>query len=293
MNNTYSYQNLSKELEGLTVLYDYSLKTLNRYGTGGNAKAIVFPTNSNELQFVISTIKGKYPYYVIGGGSNLLVSDKGFDGIVISTQKINRIDVKSNLITAECGAKLSSVISEMKMNCFSGLEFAIGIPATVGGAVCMNAGCFGKSISEVVKYVVSDTGVYTNQECEFGYRTSRFLKGETILKVCFSLEPTEEDIIEEKLLSYKSFRKNPKGKNCGSIFRNDGYFAGKVIDEVGLKGYQVGGAKISTEHANFIIAEDGCTSQDIYNLIKFVKEKVQLKKQIELNEEIVYLGEFQ
>ncbi len=292
MNSTYSYQNLSKELEGLTVYYDYSLKSLNRYGTGGNASAVVFPINSDELQFIVKTLKGKYPYYVIGGGSNLLVSDKGFDGVVISTKKINRIDIKSNLLTAECGARLSDVINEMKINCFSGLEFAIGIPATVGGAVSMNAGCYGKSISEVVKYVVSENGVYTNHECEFDYRTSRFLKGETILKVCFSLEPTEEDIIEEKILSYKSFRKNPKGKSCGSIFRNDGYFAGKIIDETGLKGYKIGGAKISNEHANFIIAEEGCTSQDIYNLIKYVKERVQAKKQIELSEEIVYLGEF-
>ena len=174
MNNTCGYQNLSKEIEGLKVYFNYPLKTLNKYGTGGNASASVFPTNSDELQFVVNAIKGKYPYYVIGGGSNLLISDKGFDGVIISTQKINRIDIKSNLITAECGAKLKDVISEMKMNCFSGLEFAVGIPATVGGAVSMNAGCFGKSISEVVKYVITENGVYTNQECEFSIERADF-----------------------------------------------------------------------------------------------------------------------
>ncbi|MBO5926942.1 MAG: UDP-N-acetylmuramate dehydrogenase [Clostridia bacterium] len=292
MTETLNYRNLLTELKGIKAGLDYSLKGLNRYGTGGNAKLVVFPMNCNELQFVVSKIKGKYPYVVIGGGSNLLISDMGFDGVVISTKNVNATDIKSNLLTAECGVKLSDVISEMKDNSFGGLEFAIGIPATVGGAVAMNAGCFGKSISEIVKYVVSDKGVYTKDECGFGYRTSRFLNGEVILKVCFSLEPTEEDIIDDRIKAYKSFRKNPKGKSCGSVFRNEGYFAGKIIDEVGLKGYKIGKAKISNEHANFIIAEDGATSSDVYNLIKYVKQKVYEKKQIELFEEIIYVGEF-
>ncbi len=292
MNNTVNYQNLSKDLIGLEVKLDFPLKTLTKYGTGGNAKAVVFPTNSDEIKFVVNAIKGKYPYAVIGGGSNLLVSDKGFDGVIISTNRANRIDIKGNLLTAECGAKIHSVIKEMQDNCFGGLEFAIGIPATIGGAVAMNAGCYGKSISDLVKYVVTENGVYTNYECGFGYRTSRFLNNETILKVCLSIEPTEEDIIEERINSYKGFRKNPKGKNSGSVFKNEGYFAGKIIDEVGLKGYAIGGARVSSEHANFIIADACATSQDIYNLIKLIKEKVYQKKQIELVEEIVYLGEF-
>ncbi len=292
MNNNGAYHNLSLELSGLEVFYDYNLKPLNKYNTGGNAKAVIFPTSSEELKFAVNALKGKYNYAVIGAGTNLLVSDKGFDGVIISTKKVNRIDIKGNLLTAESGAKLSEVISEMQYNCFGGLEFAVGIPATVGGAVAMNAGCYGKSVSEIIKYVVTENGVYTNSECDFSYRSSRFLNKECILKVCFILEPTEEDIIEERLKSYKGFRKNPKGKNCGSVFKNDGYFAGKIIDEVGLKGYSIGGAKISTEHANFIIAENGCTSLDIYNLIKHVKERVYYKKQIELIEEVVYLGEF-
>ena len=292
MNNNLNYQDLTSTLIGLDVKWDYSLKSLNRYGTGGNAKAVVFPTSSEELKYVVNSVKGKYPYAVIGGGSNLLVSDKGFDGLVISTINVNRLDLKGNLLTCDCGVKMVSAIKEMQDNCFSGLEFSVGIPATVGGAVAMNAGCYGKSISDVVKYVVTESGVYTNSECNFSYRSSRFLNGETVLKVCFSLEPSEEDVIEERIKSYKGFRKNPKGKSCGSVFKNDGYFAGKIIDEVGLKGYKIGGARISSEHANFIIADDDCTSQDVYNLIKYIKEKVYNKKQIELIEEIVYLGEF-
>lgn len=292
MNICEDYSLLLKNLGDITIKLNYSLKSLNKYSTGGNAKAVIFPSNYKELERAIGFVKNRYPYFIIGGGSNLLVSDKGYNGVIISTLNVDKIDIKSNLLTADCGAKLCNVIKEMQDNCFSGLEFAVGIPATVGGAVAMNAGCFGKSVSDCVKYVVCESGVYTNSECGFSYRTSRFLNGEVILKVCFSLQPIEEDILQERINSYKSFRKNPKGKNCGSIFRNDGYFAGKIIDEVGLKGYSIGGAKISKEHANFIIADNNCTSQDIYNLIKTIKEKVYAKKQILLNEEIIYLGEF-
>ena len=287
-----NYLALLDELKDIDFKLDYSLKSLNRYGTGGNAKIVVFPKDVKELAFVLKKVKGYYPYYVIGGGTNLLISDSGFDGVIISTLKVNSKTFKSNLLLVDSGERLSNVIEDMRYNCFGGLEFAIGIPATVGGAVAMNAGCYGKTISEVVKYVVSDSGVYPCSECGFGYRTSRFLNGDTILSVCFSLEPTEEDVIEERIKNYKAIRKNPKGKNCGSVFKNEGYFAGKVIDEVGLKGYSIGGAKVSNEHANFIIANNDCTSQNVYDLIKTIKEKVYHKKGITLVEELVYLGDF-
>ena len=196
-------------------------------------------------------------------------------GVVISTLNVNKTDIKGNLYTAECGAKLSDIILDMKNNCLGGLEFAYSIPATVGGAVSMNAGCFNKDISEYVCYVITNKGTYNASECNFGYRTSRFLNSEVILKVCFSLVPCDEDIISDKIKMYKSFRKNPKGRNCGSVFKNDGFFAGKVIDEVGLKGFKVNGAKISNEHANFIIAEENCTSKDIYTLIHKIKFNIE------------------
>ena len=157
----------------------------------------------------------------------------------------------------------------------------------------MNAGCYGKSVGDLVCYVITEKGIVSKNDCDFGYRTSRFLsEKEAILKVCFSLKPSEIDVIEEKLASYKLFRKNPKGRSCGSVFRNDGFYAGKIIDECGLKGLSLGGAKVSNEHANFIIAGNKCTSQDIYKLIQTVKEKVYEKRGIKLVEELVYLGEF-
>lgn len=287
-----NYSRLSTLLGSIPNELNFSLKTLNSYGTGGSAKLAVFPRSSSELITVINAVKGSYNYVVLGAGSNVLISDYGFDGVVISTKNVNEITVKSNLLTADCGVKISSVIKEMSDNCFSGLEFLVGVPASVGGAIAMNAGCYNKSISDAVKYVTTEVKTYTKSECEFSYRHSRFLNGETVIKACFLMENAEEDVIFDRLKSYKNFRRNPKGKTCGSVFKNDGYFAGKVIDEVGLKGYKINGAQISSEHANFIVAKSGATSKDIYDLIKTVKERVYKEKQILLSEEVIYVGEF-
>ena len=284
---------LLREKVGDIVVEDgVSLSKFTKYGTGGKAFAVVYPDSASTLRDTANALDGVIDYFVIGNGSNLLVSDKGYNGVIISTLKVNEITFKSNYLLAESGALISSVIREMQYNSFGGLEFATGIPATVGGAVAMNAGCYNRSISDCVKYVVTNKGVYNKENCNFSYRSSRFLQGETIIKVCFECDVTDPDVLEEKLNQYRSFRKNPRGKNCGSVFKNDGYFAGKVIDECGLKGHRVGGAKISSEHANFIVADQNATSTDIYNLIKSIKEKVLFKKGITLLEELIYLGEF-
>ena len=267
--------------------------SLTRYGTGGNADLYILPKNQDELLRAINAVKGICPYFMLGGGNNLLVSDKGFRGAVIHTKNLTNREIKGNLYIAECGVKIKTVIEDMRLNSLSGLEFSVGIPATVGGLVCMNAGCYGKTVSDYVCYVITENGTVSKKSCKFGYRSSRFLTDkEVIIKVCFSLKPSEIDVIEEKLSSYKGFRKNPKGRSCGSVFKNDGVYAGKLIDECGLKGTALGGAKVSQEHANFIIAGDGCTSQNIYDLIHKIKEKVYEKRQIKLTEELVYLGEF-
>ncbi len=280
-------------LDNIEYYENYSLKNLNRYKTGGNAPFVVFPNNVNDLKKLVNLlIENNINYFVLGLGSNVLISDNGFDGVIIVTKRLNKINIKSNLLICESGAKLIDAINEATLNSLGGLEFAIGIPSSVGGSVAMNSGCYNKTIADRVSYVVTNKGTYNKQNCQFSYRKSRFLNNEVILEVCFSLIPDELDNIEEKLNQYKTFRKNPKGRNCGSVFKNDGFFAGKIIDECNLKGYSVGNASISNEHANFIIAKDNCSSSDIYNLIKYVKEKVYKEKQIELHEEIVYLGEF-
>lgn len=293
MTNLDCYAYVIEKLNGITVYKDRNIGVLSRYKTGGNADLLIVPNSSDELIKAISVVKGVCPYFILGGGNNLLVSDKGFRGAVIHTKNLTKREIKGNLYIAECGVKMQTVIDDMLLNSLGGLEFAVGIPSTVGGAVCMNAGCYGKSVSDAVCYVITDKGIVSKDGCNFSYRSSNFLTNKSaVVKVCFSLKPSEVDVIEEKLSAYKSFRKNPKGRNCGSVFRNDGFYAGKIIDECGLKGFTVGGAKVSNEHANFIIATQRATSSDIYQVINKVKEKVLEKRGIKLEEEIVYLGEF-
>lgn len=308
-----------RKLECNSIAYekDADLSKLCSYGTGGRARIAVFPKNAEELACALSD---EIPYEVIGCGTNVLFSDSGYEGAVIVTGKMSKIECSGLSITAECGVSLKTLRETAVMNSLGGLEFTEGIPATVGGAVCMNAGCFSKCIGDYVSYVVTGGGVISGAACNFGYRTSIFgeceadhkesnvdseeesaavkevpdRKKRVILSVCFILKPGEPDIIESKRERFKKLRKNaqPHGKSCGSVFLNDGYFAGKVIDSAGLKGYAVGGARVSEKHANFILASDGARSSDIYNLIKTIKKRVYETQGIELKEEIRYIGKF-
>ena len=282
---------LIKELFPIKAERDYPLSLITGYGTGGSCDVAVFPKTPAELVFTLKTLKGKIPFFVIGNGSNVLASDKGYKGAVIVTSALDKINMNGNLLLCECGVKMSRIIKEMSDNSFGGLEFACGIPATVGGAVAMNAGCYNKSVSDAVKYVITDGGTFVKKDCGFGYRTSRFLNGETIIKVCFLMDCLEEDVIEERLARYKRLRKNPKGRSCGSVFKNDGFFAGKLIDLAGLKGIKTGGARVSEKHANFIINEGG-SSSDVYALIKLIKKQVLKVHGVNLKEEIKYIGKF-
>lgn len=278
------------ESQSIPYLKDQPLNSYSSYGTGGIAKIIVFPQNEKQLRLSITD-----DCTVIGNGTNVLFSDKGYSGALIVSKAVNQITVKGINVLAESGASLAKVRECCELNCLSGLEFTEGIPASVGGAVCMNAGCFSKSISDVISYVVTNKGVYNNSDCKFGYRSSIFSgeSGEIILKVCFLLKPGEIDIIEGKIEKFKKLRKSsqPHGKSCGSVFLNDGYFAGKLIDQANLKGYRIGGAKVSQKHGNFIINEGG-TSTDIFKLIKHIKQVVYEVHGVKLKEELKYVGNF-
>lgn len=299
---------------------DYSLNVdLSRfcsYGTGGKGAIAVFPENAEQLKRAVGV---GFPCEVIGAGTNVLFSDGGYDGAVVCTARMTKIECRGLSIVAECGARLSDVRETAAMNALGGLEFTEGIPATVGGAVCMNAGCFSKCVGDYVSYAVTTDGVLNATECDFGYRSSVFLRqnekpcegisggeGEsasesreeepkhTIVSVCFLLKPGEPDVIESKRERFKKLRKRaqPHGKSCGSVFLNDGYFAGKIIDSVGLKGLSIGGARVSEKHANFILAERGATSRDIYSLISQVKKRVYEAQGIVLKEELRFIGNF-
>lgn len=275
---------------GVKYILNESIKEYTTFKVGGRCKAMLFPTTKSEF---FSCVNFATPNYVVlGNGSNVLVSDNGYDGYVINTLKLKKIKLIGNVAEVECGAKVRDVISVLQQNSLGGMEFLVGVPGTIGGLVAMNGGCYNKTISELVCYVKTTNGVFNNQTCKFGYRTSA-LSDKAIYSVGLKLPPLEREDIDRKILHFEHLRKNkqPKGNSCGSVFLNDGYFAGKVIDQHGLKGCKIGGAFVSPTHANFII-NDGGTATDVYKLIQHVKSVVYQQSGIMLKEEVRYIGNF-
>lgn len=282
---------------GILCEQNYSLKDKNTYKTGGLARLAIFPDSTERVKTALKIIKNQeVSYSVLGAGSNLLVSDDGYDGVLISTERLKGISVNGNLVTCFAGERVCDFLKQALYNSLGGVEFLSGIPASVGGIVTMNAGCFGKNVGDYVSYVVTANGIFSFQDCDFGYRTSRFKKEkDVVISVCFNLENVEYDQSESKTEYFLKLRKNkqPKGRSCGSVFKNDGYYAGKVIESCNLKGYKIGTARVSERHANFILADQNAKSSDICRLIKHIKKTVKEKCGIILQEEIEYLGVFE
>ena len=285
------------EKTNVEVKFDEPLSSYGGYGTGGKASAVFFPSSETEVKSLVGELsKEGANFAFLGRGTNVLFSDEGYDGAIISTAKLKGITVNGKIIRAMAGNTLSEVLDSALYNSLGGIEFLCGIPASVGGAVAMNAGCFGKSVGDFVLYAKSVSGIYKRSECGFDYRTSRFLEnGDCVISVCLGLENVEYDQSENKSEYFTAMRRNrqPKGKSLGSVFKNDGYYAGKVIENCNLKGFSIGNARVSEKHANFIIAEKGATSSDIYRLIKHIKATVKENSGIELKEEIRYFGRFE
>lgn len=284
---------------------DYSMKKMTTFGTGGNATALVKVRNITELEYILTASKKEnLPVYVFGNGSNILVSDKGLNGIVLVLSKdLASIKIKEKNIRVGGGfslIKLSHMVMDVGL---SGLEFAANIPGSVGGAVYMNAGAYNSSIFEKISEIV----VWSNKEekvksytppFDYGYRYSFLQKSkEIILSVEFRLQKGEQKKIKASMEEWKQKRKlsQPIGKKCaGSIFKNpQGLKAYKIINDLGLQDEKRGDAEISKKHSNFIINKGKASSQDIYDLIKFVQQKVKEEKNIELECEIELLGEFE
>lgn len=246
----------------------------------------------------------KIPYFFLGNGSNLLVSDKGFDGVIITYAQSLSDDVLTDgdTITAGGGVLLSKVAKKALDESLTGFEFAAGIPGTVGGAMVMNAGAYDGEMKQIVKSVevVDMKGnfrVLSCEEMEFGYRTS-ILKREPFIvtRVSFQLKKGDAGAIREKMdaLAAKRREKQPlEYPSAGSTFkRPQGYFAGKLIMDAGLCGYQVGGARVSDKHCGFVVNVGNATAEDVSELMKKVVKEVQEKFQVTLEPEIIRLGEF-
>lgn len=289
--------NFILELEKLNlgkIEKDISLSTLTTYKTGGIAKLVVYPNNINNLKQLLKLIhKHNIKYFILGKGSNTLFSDKEFNGVIIKLDKLNNFKIKETEIYVESGMILSKLVQASIKNELTGLEFAIGIPGTIGGAIYMNAGAYGSKMSNIVKSViVLDEKLQIEEipleKLKFDYRYSIFQANKNLICVAanIKLEHGNHDEIDSKIKENLLKRKNSQPleyPSAGSVFRNpEGNYAGKIIEELGLKGKNIGGAEISTKHANFIINKNNASSSDILNLIKLVQKEVKDEYKIDL-----------
>lgn len=286
------------------VLINEELKKYTTFKVGGPCKALVIIKTEDLLIKVISLLKeSKEDFFVIGNGSNLLISDEGFDGYVLKLEG-DFLDIQSEdeEIVAGAGAILSKVCIYAKEKGLSGLEFAYGIPGTVGGAIVMNAGAYDGEMSFVVSSVkmLDEKGIiktFTNPEMEFSYRNSILKRKEfVVLSVTYKLIRKNENEILDKMNDFLERRRSKQPLNfpsAGSTFkRPKDNFAGKLIMEAGLKGKRIGGACVSEKHAGFIVNDEGASAKDISDLMKVVIKEVKEKFDIELEPEVIKLGKF-
>lgn len=272
------------------------------FKVGGPVDILLTPNNVQQVKETITICKeNKIPFYVIGNGSNLLVKDGGIRGVVIKLCDLNKIERIGNKITAECGALLKDVSAEAALGALAGFQFACGIPGSVGGAVFMNAGAYDGEISFVIESaeVLDDKQeirTIPKEELNLGYRQSVVMqKGYVVLKATFALESGDKEKIEARIneLTRRREEKQPlEYPSAGSTFkRPEGHFAGKLIEDAGLKGFTIGGACVSEKHAGFVINKDNGTAKDVLGVINHVKEEVKRQFGVDLYPEVRILGE--
>lgn len=292
----------SKVGEG-NILLNEPMNKYTSFKVGGCADYVIFPQTAIQIQSVIEILKNnKVSYYIMGNGTNLLVADKGYRGAIIQLyNKMCDIQIENNVIKAQAGALLSSIASKALENNLTGFEFASGIPGTLGGAVCMNAGAYGgemKSILICAEVLTKKGEVKTIsvEELQFSYRNSLIAKENMIvLNAKMQLQTGEFQMIKARMeeLSMQRRQKQPLNyPSAGSTFkRPTGYFAGKLISDSGLKGYSIGGAQVSEKHAGFVINKGNATAQDILNLIQYCQKEVFQKFGVSLETEVKMIGE--
>lgn len=301
-------QELGKKLLSILkeeqVKKDEPMKSHTTFRVGGPADYFVTPQTAEEVEKVIETCtQEKVPYYIVGNGSNLLVSDKGYEGVIIQIYKqMNQVKVEGAQIHAQAGALLSMIAKRALDAELTGFEFAAGIPGTLGGACVMNAGAYGGEMKDVLKSVtvLTDKGevkTLAKEELELGYRTSVIAKkGYIVLEAVLELQKGEKEKIQAVMDDLKERRvtKQPlEYPSAGSTFkRPEGYFAGKLIQDAGLRGFQVGGAQVSEKHCGFVINKDQATASDVMNLMNQVSDKVYEEFGVRLQPEVKRLGEF-
>lgn len=284
-------------IESFINKYEYykniSLKKYNTYKIDVNCDYLVYPKSIHELQELLKYLKDNNIHYLIlGNGSNVILARPNFD-VVIKLDRINNIEIKDNIVIAGAGVsliKLSNICMENNLN---GLSFAGGIPGLLGASTAMNAGAYKEDMASIVKEVKVLTPNLEiknmkNSELEYAYRDSFLKRNKDFIcgEVTLSLEYEDKEIIKHRMLDRRDRRISSQPVNmpsAGSVFRNpEGLSAGKLIEDIGLKGYTIGGAQVSEKHANFIINTSNATYEDIISLIDYIKEKVKEKYNIDL-----------
>lgn len=282
--------------------FDQPLGRYTHTKTGGPADVVAFPKSKEQVQeLVLTANNANVPVTVIGNASNLIIRDGGIRGLVVILTQMTNVLVEQNQITACAGAAIIEVTKVAQSASLTGLEFAAGIPGSVGGAVFMNAGAYGGEIKEVVTGadVLTANGEFKHlnaEELDFGYRHSSVQDNEDIvLSATFSLKSGDPVAIQDQMddLNARRAAKQPLDlPSCGSVFkRPTGYFAGKLIHDAGLQGFQIGGAQVSTKHAGFIVNVGGATATNYMDVIRHIQETVMDKFGVLLETEVRILGE--
>lgn len=286
---------ISKE----NILLDEPMNKHTSFKTGGKVDIFVKAYSVEEIKSILKISKeNNIPLFVLGNGTNLLVKDEGFRGIVLQV-KLDNIKINETEVVVQSGVKNAVLSKKLTDNSLTGFEFASGIPGTIGGAIKMNAGAYGSEMKDIVSevtYLDYDGNIHTinNLECEFSYRHSRFFDEKAIiLETKLNLQYGNKEEIENKvkeLLKQRKEKQPLEYPNAGSTFkRGENYITAKLIDECGLKGYSIGGAQVSEKHAGFIVNKNNATSTDILNLIEYVQKVVKEKtgEDIKLEVEVI------
>ena len=286
------------------VLKDEPMSVHTTFRIGGPADYFVMPSEAEEIGRIVELCRSAdVPYYVIGNGSNLLVGDKGYRGVIIQVYKnMDRIEVRGNEICVQAGALLSKTAAAACEAGLAGMEFASGIPGTLGGAVRMNAGAYGGEMKEILKsatLLTPDGEILTLSvdEMKMGYRTSIVSKMDyVVLEARLALTPGSRDEIRSRMneLKEKRVSKQPlEYGSAGSTFkRPEGYFAGKLIQDAGLRGFRVGNAQVSEKHCGFVINRGGATAKEVTELMDEVVRRVEENSGVRLEPEVKRIGEF-
>ncbi|WP_408625488.1 UDP-N-acetylmuramate dehydrogenase [Crassaminicella thermophila] len=297
------YNKLIEKIKAKNILKDEPMYKHTSFKIGGPTDLMVLPYSIEEVKHAIKVCKEyDVDYYIMGNGSNLLVRDKGIRGVVIKiAENFNKVEINGNEVTAQAGVLLSVLSNIVANKSLKGFEFASGIPGTLGGAVAMNAGAYGGEIKDVLvgATVIDDKGniIYLNNESlELGYRESIIQrKGFVVLEVKMQFEKGDYSEIKEKIKDFTQRRttKQPLSlPSAGSTFkRPPGYYAGKLIEDAGLKGVRVGGAQVSTLHSGFIVNVDKATAEDVILLMELVQKTVRDKFGVLLNPEVKIIGQ--